>query len=132
MTSLGMTELLVLAVVVLVFVGPERLPRVTRGIGKVYGQFRRAADEFRRSLVLEADRQDEEERLRNLRQKRAKAEERAVERQAEEETGGVHQPRVHPEPERTTVELPPGFTEAEWEEVPEHIRERIMARRRGE
>ncbi|MBN2798706.1 MAG: hypothetical protein JXX28_06105 [Deltaproteobacteria bacterium] len=58
MTSLGFGEILVLTLLLLVVVGPERLPGVLRTAGRLYGRARRIAEEFHRAMVLEADRQD--------------------------------------------------------------------------
>ncbi|MCB9680887.1 MAG: twin-arginine translocase TatA/TatE family subunit [Alphaproteobacteria bacterium] len=159
MPSLGIGELLVVGIILLVAVGPERLPHVTRTLGRLYGRLRRAADELRRALVLEADRMDEEDRLRDLRRRRQEAD---AERQARaEQTGGRAQPEsgdgaaavgasnpadapitplegrvpeVIDEADDTAadalVAIPPGFTPEEWAEQPEHIRELIARGRK--
>jgi sec-independent protein translocase protein TatB len=67
MLSLGAGELIVVGVVALLVIGPERLPKITRDVGRLYGQLRRAADDLRTTFVLEADRQDEDERIEELR-----------------------------------------------------------------
>jgi TatA/E family protein of Tat protein translocase len=52
--SLGeMTFLLVLALVVF---GPKRLPEITRKLGKIYGEFRRASQEFQSQIQEEVRR----------------------------------------------------------------------------
>ncbi|HEY0565920.1 MAG TPA: twin-arginine translocase TatA/TatE family subunit [Terriglobales bacterium] len=48
-----MTFLLVLALVVF---GPKRLPEITRKIGKIYGEFRRASQEFQSQIQEEVRR----------------------------------------------------------------------------
>jgi Tat protein translocase TatB subunit len=79
MLGLGWGEILLVAGVALVVVGPERLPRLLRDLGRMYGQVRRAADDLRRSFVLEAERQDAEERYQKLQARRkAQAEARAA------------------------------------------------------
>ncbi len=85
MLSIGMFELVVVALVALVFVGPERLPMVMREMGRMYGRLRRAADELRRAFVLEADRQDAEDRYDKLKERRKKAAE--TRRKAQEDAG---------------------------------------------
>jgi Tat protein translocase TatB subunit len=70
MLGLGPGEIILIAIVVIVVVGPDRLPQFMRGAGKMYGQLRRAADEMRRALVLEADRQDAETRYQDMRRRR--------------------------------------------------------------
>lgn len=140
MSGLDLSEILVVGLIVLIFVGPERMPQVVRTIGRLYGQFRRSADELRRALVLEADRMDEEERLRQLvrRREAAEARRRAESEQAEapaEPTsasgdapadGGRPDNGGAPGPE---AELPPGFTAAEWDELPAHVKAIIQNRR---
>ncbi len=93
MLGIGLPELILIAGVALVVVGPERLPRVMREVGRWYGQLRRAADELRRAFTLEADRQDAAERYKQLQERRKKAQE--ARKKAEEErkltTGAVAQ-----------------------------------------
>lgn len=139
MPDLGLMELLLVGIVLLIAVGPERLPHATRTLGRLYGRMRRAADELRNALVLEADRMDEEERLRALRKRRLEAERKK--REAEEATGGRAQSQ---EQDETTDEqphddaedgdadgLPPGFTAEEWAELPDHIRDIVRKRQHG-
>lgn len=154
MPGLDFTELLLVGIVALVFVGPERLPEMTRMLGRLYGQFRRSADELRRALTLEADRMDEEARLKGLIARRKKAEEerrRAAEARGD---GARAQPdpaeAAVPEPanrapaagdphaggaadvapgDASTGEMPPGFTAEQWEELPAHIKDIVRRRR---
>ena len=49
--SVGVGEWFVLLAVVLVVVGPKRLPSTARKLGNVYAKFRRAADAFKRQLL---------------------------------------------------------------------------------
>lgn len=104
MLGVGLPELVLIAGVALVVVGPERLPRVMRELGRWYGQLRRAADELRRAFTLEADRQDATERYKQLQERRKKAQE--ARKKAEEErklaTGAVPQDGS-PAPDPTTA-----------------------------
>ncbi len=75
MLGFGIGEILLVALVVLLVVGPDKLPQFARSAGRVYGQVRRAADDLRRSLVLEADRQDAEARYKELQERRRRQEE---------------------------------------------------------
>lgn len=82
MLGVGVTELILICVIALIFVPTDDLPKVMRELGRRYGQLRRAADELRRAFVLEADRQDAEERVARMRERRAQVErerERALE-----------------------------------------------------
>ena len=49
--SVGAGEWLVLLAVLLVVMGPKRLPATARAIGSYYSKFRRAAESFKRQLM---------------------------------------------------------------------------------
>jgi len=49
--SAGFGEWFVLLAVVLIVVGPRRLPETARKLGGIYSRFRRAADNFKRELL---------------------------------------------------------------------------------
>ena len=49
--SVGFGEWFVLLAVVLIVVGPKRLPSTARKLGNYYSKFRRAADSFKRQLM---------------------------------------------------------------------------------
>lgn len=49
--SVGFGEWFVLLAVVLIVVGPRRLPSVARTFGQYYSRFRRAAENFKRQLL---------------------------------------------------------------------------------
>ncbi len=50
MFDIGWSEMLVVAVVAIIIVGPKDLPRMLRTVGKTVGQMRRAANDFRRQF----------------------------------------------------------------------------------
>lgn len=137
MNGFGLSELIVISIVILLFVGPERLPHVVRTVGRTYGRLRRAAEDLRRSLVLEADRLDEEDRLRDLRRRRLEAEKERRLREAEGSAEAANRapsadaPRPQPAPApvvRESPAVPAGFTQAEWDELPAHVRDLIQRR----
>ena len=49
--SVGASEWLVLLAVLLVVMGPKRLPSTARKIGAYYSKFRRAAESFKRQIM---------------------------------------------------------------------------------
>jgi sec-independent protein translocase protein TatB len=60
MFDIGWTELLVLAIVAIIVVGPKDLPRMLRSLGKTLGQVRRTANDFKRQFddaLREAERE---------------------------------------------------------------------------
>lgn len=73
MLGIGVTELIVICVIALIFVPTDDLPKLMRELGRRYGQLRRAADELRRAFVLEADRQDAGERYKKMQERRREA-----------------------------------------------------------
>ena len=63
MFHIGWSELLVIAVVAIVVVGPKDLPRLMRSFGHYAGKLRRAASDFQRQFE-EAMRESEVEEVR--------------------------------------------------------------------
>ena len=50
MFGIGLSELVVILVVALIVLGPQRLPEVARMLGRAYGQLRRASEEFQNTI----------------------------------------------------------------------------------
>lgn len=122
MLSIGLTEIIFIAVLAVVVVGPERLPQVMRQLGRWYGQLRRSADELRRAFVLEADRQDAEERYKSLQERRERAVEARKRAMAEAGEGTRAQNQEMPPPDPEAVDL---------ERVPESERADAVATEPG-
>jgi len=53
--GVGMPELLVILVVALLVLGPKRLPEIARSLGRGMAEFRRASNEFTRTLSASID-----------------------------------------------------------------------------
>jgi Tat protein translocase TatB subunit len=51
MFGIGPEELVLVLIVALLVLGPERLPRVARDVGRVVGDLRRTSDEFREEFM---------------------------------------------------------------------------------
>lgn len=72
MFGIGVTELIVIAGVALLFVGPKRLPEMARQFGKLFVQARRATSDVRSAfddVVRQAEdemRKEERESIKNL------------------------------------------------------------------
>ena len=50
MFGIGLPELVLIMVLALLVLGPQRLPEVARMLGRAYGQLRRASEEFQRTI----------------------------------------------------------------------------------
>ena len=70
MLNIGFGEMLVIAALALVFIGPDELPKAMRTMGRYYGKIRRMSDDLRRAFTLEIDRADAEERAEEIRRRR--------------------------------------------------------------
>ena len=77
MLNFGFGEIVLIMVLAIVVVGPERLPEMLRFLGKQYGKVTRASNDLRRAFMLEADRADAEKRAAALRVRREEARKRA-------------------------------------------------------
>lgn len=59
MFNLGFSELLILAVIVLIFIGPQELPEIARVVGRMLNELKRASSDIKES-ILEPRRQIEQ------------------------------------------------------------------------
>jgi len=78
MLNFGFGEIVLIMVLAIVVVGPDRLPEMLRFLGKQYGKVTRASNDLRRAFMLEADRADAEKRSASLRARREEARKRAM------------------------------------------------------
>lgn len=51
MFNLGFTELLLLGVIALIFIGPNQLPEVARTVGRLLNEWKRATSDFQSTLT---------------------------------------------------------------------------------
>ncbi len=59
MPGIGMAEIAVIFLLLLVVVGPDRLPQVARTVGRAVGEARRATDELKHALILDGEPQQD-------------------------------------------------------------------------
>ena len=64
MFGIGSTEFLVILIVAFLVLGPSNLPKIAKTLGKAMGEFRRVSTEFNRTLNLEVEKEEHEERKR--------------------------------------------------------------------
>ncbi|HBG47761.1 MAG TPA: twin-arginine translocase subunit TatB [Deltaproteobacteria bacterium] len=51
MFGIGLSELVLVVIVALIALGPEKLPAVARALGKAYSEFRKAGEEVKKSFM---------------------------------------------------------------------------------
>ena len=66
MFGIGLPELFVICAIALVFIGPQKLPMVLRGLGKALVEFKRATNEFRDVVQQEMDKVTKETQLKEI------------------------------------------------------------------
>jgi sec-independent protein translocase protein TatB len=83
MFDVGFSELVVIALVALIVIGPERLPRVARTLGALLGRAQRYVNDVKADIQREVD-LDELKNIRNTFQEAAKSVEQSVHQVGEE------------------------------------------------
>jgi sec-independent protein translocase protein TatB len=61
--SLGTSELIMIGIVALIFLGPRRLPEIARKAGKIMSELRGTANEFKQTWEKEVDFEEETKAL---------------------------------------------------------------------
>ncbi|MCX6116974.1 MAG: Sec-independent protein translocase protein TatB [Proteobacteria bacterium] len=104
--GIGFLELVVIAVVALVLLGPQRLPGVLSQLGKFYVQLRRTSAEFRGAVDQVVRQAESEVRLDEIRRLTAIAEENDRKTAAEEAAKKDHPALPHSETSDISVNQP--------------------------
>ena len=109
MLNLGFGEILILSLLALVVVGPERLPTMIRFMGRQYGKLLRASRELRRAFYMEAERVESDARREEMKKARAEAAKRQkqlIEQQknTQDIPIGVSQDQIEHHPEKSDPE----------------------------
>lgn len=50
MFGIGFTELIVIVIIALIFIGPDKLPGIATALGRAYAEFKKAGDEIKREI----------------------------------------------------------------------------------
>ena len=62
MLGIGGSEIVIIALLVLIIFGPSKLPQMARDIGRFVGEARRSIDEFRDELTAPPEEDEEDKR----------------------------------------------------------------------
>src|SRR5687767_4640320 len=62
--SIGTSELILIGIIALIFLGPRKLPQIAKTIGKTMADFRNTTNEFKSTWQREVDFEDEAHALR--------------------------------------------------------------------
>jgi len=72
MFGLGIQEIIVIIIVILLLIDHKKIPEFTRGVGKIYREFRRAQESLRDELLREEVKLDSSESEKDLLQGESK------------------------------------------------------------
>lgn len=61
MFGLGMPEILLILAIALIVIGPAKLPELAKTLGRAMGEFKRSAQDFKRSIDIESSLKDTSE-----------------------------------------------------------------------
>lgn len=86
MFGIGTSELILIGIVAILVVGPEKLPGIMRTMGKVLAEFKRMSTDVKSTIDSEMRRLEEDERKKELELARKKAAEQAAAAKAAAET----------------------------------------------
>jgi len=105
MFGIGMTEMLLIGALALIVLGPKKLPDLAKSLGKGFAEFKRATNELKNTMEVEA-------RAEEVRQTKEKL----------EKEGKLTPPEAAP-----VADTPPSATEMKSDEATERIKQAKLA-----
>ena len=111
--TLGMPELLLIFVIALLLFGPRKMPQIGKSVGRALGEFRRASNDFKRTIEDEVAAQDLRSVRRDLKDVDAVGRETADDLRKMTGTVSTTPDETPSPPESSTSPKDDGSTEAE-------------------
>ena len=106
MFDIGFSELLVIAIVALIVIGPERLPKVARTLGHLFGRMQRYVNDVKADIAREME-LEELRKLQSTVEDAARAIETSVKKEVNETRAELDQVAQSANPVADYPELPP-------------------------
>ena len=54
MLGIGMPEMILIAVIALIVIGPDKLPGLAKTLGRIFGELKKATNEFKETMEVES------------------------------------------------------------------------------
>ncbi len=89
MFDIGFSELIIIAIVALIVIGPERLPKVARTVGHLIGRMQRYVNDVKADISREME-LDELKKLRSSMEETARSFEQSVQKEIRETEGALN------------------------------------------
>src|SRR5207237_4794909 len=110
MFDIGFSELLVIGIVALIVIGPQKLPRVARTVGHLLGRLQRYVADVKADINREIE-LEELRKMRDSMQKAASEMQSAVDTELTKTGDELNQAVAGAKPEAPTPEVPPKIEE---------------------